>query len=83
MSRLTPSRGASDAQITAHLAVVDRTVLRWRTQLQIPAARPRGSSDTARWAAAEAREVTSRPRRPAMAGPRERPARGRAIGPGR
>ncbi len=81
--RVMASRGASDAQIAEHLGVVDRTVLRWRTQLQIPAARPRGSSDTARWAAAEAREVTSRPRRPAMAGPRERPARGRAIGPGR
>jgi len=38
VSRLTPSRGASDAQITAHLAVVDRTVLRWRTQLQTPPA---------------------------------------------
>ncbi len=81
--RVMASRGASDAQIAEHLGVADRTVLRWRTQLQIPAGRPRGSSDTARWAAAEAREVTSRPPRPAMAGPREAPARGRAVGPGR
>lgn len=81
--RVMASRGASDAQIAEHLGVVDRTVLRWRTKLQIATGRPRGSSDTARWAAAEAREVTSRSPRPAMAGPREAPARGRAVGPGR
>lgn len=79
--RVMASRGASDAQIAEHLGVVDRTVLRWRTQLQIPAGRRRGSSGTYSWVDAEARKVTARPRRqPASRrtvgkGPRVRPGR--------
>ena len=64
--RVMAARGASDAQIAEHLGVVDRTILRWRAQLQIPAGRPRGSINTDSWVDAEAREVTARPRsRPA------------------
>ena len=81
--RVMASRGASDAQIAEHLGVVDRTILRWRTRLQIPAGRPRGWTDTGHWADAEAREVTARPPRPAMAGRRGGAARDRAVGPGR
>lgn len=67
------ARGASDAQIAEHLGVVDRTILRWRSQLQVPAGRPRVSTpDAAQWTVAEAREVTAR-RRP--------PSRGRIDGP--
>ena len=81
--RVMASRGASDAQIAEHLGVADRTVLRWRSQLQIRAGRPRSLTDTARWADAEAREVTARPPRPAIAGLLGGAARGRVVGPGR
>ena len=47
--RVMASRGASDAQIAEHLGVVDRTILRWRTQLQIPAGRPRACPETGSW----------------------------------
>ena len=70
--RIMASRGASDAQIAEHLGVVDRTILRWRTQQQIPAGRPRACPETDSWVDAEAREVTARPR--------SRPAAGRGEG---
>ena len=66
--RVMASRGASDAQIAEHLGVVDRTILRWRTQLQIPAGRPRACPETGSWVDAEAREVTARPPRQPAAG---------------
>ena len=66
--RVMASRGASDAQIAEHLGVVDRTILRWRTQLQIPAGRPRTCPETGSWVDAEAREVTARPPRQPAAG---------------
>ena len=70
--RVMASRGASDAQIAEHLGVVDRTILRWRTQQQIPPGRPRACPDTDSWVNAEAREVTAHPR--------SRPAAGRGEG---
>jgi len=66
------SRGASDAQIAEHLGVVDRTILRWRTKLQIPAGRPCAYRETDSGVDAEACEVSARPRR--------RPALGRGEG---
>ena len=66
--RVMASRGASDARIAEHLGVVDRTILRWRTQLQITAGRPRAWPETDSWVDAEACEVTARPRRQPAAG---------------
>ncbi len=82
--RVMASRGASDAQIAEHLGVVDRTILRWRTQLQIPAAgRPRACPETDSWVDAEAREVTARPRRRPAPGRGEGRAMDRGARPGR
>jgi transposase-like protein len=78
--RLMAARGASDTEIAEHLGVVDRTVLRWRTELKIPAGRPRSGTDT-RWAEAEAREVTARPR-PGRTPQRPGSAARRAVGEG-
>ena len=80
--RIMASRGASDAKIAEHLGVVDRTVLRWRSELQIPAGRPRPFTDTARWVDAEARDVTSRPQRQQqLAGRSQVRGRDRIVGP--
>ncbi len=80
--RIMASRGASDAKIAEHLGVVDRTVLRWRSELQIPAGRPRRFTDTARWVDAEARDVTSRPQRQQqLAGRSQVRGRDRIVGP--
>jgi len=81
--RVMASRGASDAQIAEHLGVVDRTILRWRTQLQIPAGRPRACPDADSWVDAEAREVTARPRRRPAAGRGEGRAMDQGARPGR
>jgi transposase-like protein len=79
--RIMASRGASDAKIAEHLGVVDRTVLRWRSQLQIPAGRPRPFTDTARWVDAEARDATSRPQRQQLAARSQVRGRDRIVGP--
>lgn len=81
--RVMASRGASDTQIAEHLGVVDRTILRWRTQQQIPAGRPRGSIVTDSWVDAEAREVTARPRSRPTPGRGEGRAMDRGARPGR
>lgn len=81
--RVMASRGASDAQIAEHLGVVDRTILRWRTQLQIPAGRPRACRETDSWMDAEAREVTARPRSRPTPGRGEDRTLDRGARPGR
>lgn len=81
--RVMASRGASDTQIAEHLGVVDRTILRWRTQQQIPPGRPRACPDTDSWVNAEAREVTAHPRSRPAAGRGEGRAMDQGTRPGR
>ena len=80
--RVMASRGASDAQIAEHLGVVDRTVLRWRTQLQIPAGRPRGSpTRPGGWTRRPARSPRDRRDQRWRAGAGRGPGPGRRAGP--